>query len=232
MLLLNCACHRIRRCNLARRTGRDCNLRQTEVQNLGVATLGHENIGGLDVAVNDALRVRGIQCVRDLDRQTQQNIGFNGFSGDAMLQRHAIQKLHGDEWAAHLARRFHGWCRCWDGSGQKQLRLLAGNGPVLAGPWPLHQAETSARRIDVELGPRPCKPHPCRHHRASQRCGNARWFGRSFARMLWRVVVQVNEFGDGYFSFAYSALASFRMGMSGSASFRGRRSVRVISLLR
>jgi hypothetical protein len=37
--------------------------------------------------------------------------------------------------------------------------------------------------------------------------------------MLWRVAVQVNEFGGGYFSFAYSALASFRMGMSGSAVF-------------
>ena len=30
----------------------------------------------------------------------------------------------------------------------------------------------------------------------------------------------VNDFGSGYFSFSYSALASFRMGMSGSASFQ------------
>ena len=34
------------------------------------------------------------------------------------------------------------------------------------------------------------------------------------------MAVQVNEFGGRYCSFAYSALASFRMGMSGSASFQ------------
>jgi hypothetical protein len=50
-----------------------------------------------------------------------------------------------------------------------------------------------------------------------------RWFGRSFAGMLWRVAVQVNEFGGGYCSFAYSALASFRMEVSGSASFQSSR---------
>jgi hypothetical protein len=37
--------------------------------------------------------------------------------------------------------------------------------------------------------------------------------GRSFAGMLWRVAGHVNEFGGGYFSFSYSALPSFRMGM-------------------
>jgi hypothetical protein len=40
------------------------------------------------------------------------------------------------------------------------------------------------------------------------------------AEMLWRVAGQVNQFGGGYCSFAYSALASFRIGMSGSASFQ------------
>jgi hypothetical protein len=32
----------------------------------------------------------------------------------------------------------------------------------------------------------------------------------SFAGMLWRVAVHVNEFRSGYFSFSYSALACFR----------------------
>ena len=39
-------------------------------------------------------------------------------------------------------------------------------------------------------------------------------------------MVQVNEFRDGHCSFAYSALASFRMGMSGSASLQKRRLLR------
>ena len=47
-------------------------LRQSEIQNLGGAAFGYENIAGLDVAVNDSFFVRRIQRVRqlnpDLDR--------------------------------------------------------------------------------------------------------------------------------------------------------------------
>jgi len=35
-----------------------------------------------------------------------------------------------------------------------------------------------------------------------------------------RVDCEMARFDSGYFNFAYSALASFRMGMSGSASFQ------------
>ena len=42
-------------------------LRQAKIQNLGMAALGDENISWLDVAVNDTFRVRGVQCVGDLD---------------------------------------------------------------------------------------------------------------------------------------------------------------------
>ena len=42
-------------------------LRQSEVQNLGVAPLGDKNIGGLDVAVDDSFGVRGVKRISDLD---------------------------------------------------------------------------------------------------------------------------------------------------------------------
>jgi hypothetical protein len=52
---------------LAGRTGRKRNLSQPEVQNLGMATLGDENVGGLDVSVDDASSVSGVERVGNLD---------------------------------------------------------------------------------------------------------------------------------------------------------------------
>ena len=43
-------------------------LRQAKVENLGVTTSGEKNIRRLDIAVNDAFAVRGIQRVGELDR--------------------------------------------------------------------------------------------------------------------------------------------------------------------
>jgi hypothetical protein len=47
--------------------------------------------------VNDAFGVCGIQSISDFNHQREQNIGVDGPSIDAVFQRHAIQKFHGDE---------------------------------------------------------------------------------------------------------------------------------------
>jgi hypothetical protein len=49
--------------HVARRTAWQTDLRQAEVQNFGMAALGDENIRRFDVAVDDPLRVRGIQGI-------------------------------------------------------------------------------------------------------------------------------------------------------------------------
>ena len=50
---------------------------QTEVENLGVAAVGDENVGGLDVAVDDSLAVRGFEGVGNFDGQGEQAIEFH-----------------------------------------------------------------------------------------------------------------------------------------------------------
>ena len=59
--------------------------------------LGYKDIGGLDVAVDDTFGVSRVQGVRNLDSQRQNQLGFERTPCDAMLQRQAIQKFHGDE---------------------------------------------------------------------------------------------------------------------------------------
>jgi hypothetical protein len=67
-----------------------------------VAALGDKDVSGLDVAVDDAFRVSGIERVCNLNRQSKQNIGLYGSAADAMLQRYSVEKLHNQERMAIL----------------------------------------------------------------------------------------------------------------------------------
>src|SRR6202035_4018507 len=57
-----------------RRSARRCKLCQTEIEDLRPAARGDKNVGRLDVAVNDAFRVRGIESVGDLDAQFEHSV--------------------------------------------------------------------------------------------------------------------------------------------------------------
>ena len=59
--------------------------------------LGDEDVRRLDVAMHDASGVGRIQCVGDFDRKREQNLSFERTARNAVLQRHPVQKLHGDE---------------------------------------------------------------------------------------------------------------------------------------
>ena len=70
---------------------------QTEVENLGVAAVGDENVCGLDVAVDDSLAVRGFEGVGDFDPEGEQAIEFHRLSLNQMFQGLAAQAFHHDE---------------------------------------------------------------------------------------------------------------------------------------
>ena len=62
-----------------------------------MASLRDENVGGFDVAVDDAFSVRRVQSFRNLDRSIQNAFDFHRAPADALLQRLTLQHLHGDE---------------------------------------------------------------------------------------------------------------------------------------
>jgi hypothetical protein len=72
-------------------------LREAEVEELGVAARADKNVCRLDVAVDDIRGMGGVQCVGDLDPQLQHRIKSEWTVGESVLQRRALQILHGDE---------------------------------------------------------------------------------------------------------------------------------------
>jgi hypothetical protein len=71
-------------------------LRQTEVENLRPVLFTDEDIRRLDVAMDDALGVRGIECVRELDRDIQQVRDLQRSTVDAIAEALAPEGLHHD----------------------------------------------------------------------------------------------------------------------------------------
>src|ERR1700680_465992 len=70
---------------------------QAEVQNLGVPALGDENVRRLNIAVNDAVRVGGVERVGNLDPQIKQLWQGQWALGDALPESRTIEILHRDE---------------------------------------------------------------------------------------------------------------------------------------
>ena len=73
------------------------NFRQPKVENFGVAAVCHEDVRGLDVAVDDSPDVCGIECIGYFNRQGEQTLELHRPAVDQMFQRLPAQALHHDE---------------------------------------------------------------------------------------------------------------------------------------
>src|SRR5690348_17509729 len=56
--------------------------------------------------MNDAARVRRVERVGDFDAPVEKQIERNGIARDAMLERRAFEKLHGDVRLSNFTRSF------------------------------------------------------------------------------------------------------------------------------
>ena len=87
----------LRRCVQGRRAGAiSREFRQPEVEHLGVPAPGDEDVGGLDVAVQDALGVRQLNRVGDLHAQVEHHRQRQRLAADEPIERLAFQVLHRD----------------------------------------------------------------------------------------------------------------------------------------
>src|SRR4029077_8538364 len=60
-------------------------------------TLGDKNVGWLDVTVNDAFRVSGVESVSNFDSEREQSLQLHRATANAVLERGAFKIFHGDE---------------------------------------------------------------------------------------------------------------------------------------
>ena len=91
-----------------------------------VAAIGDEEIGGLDVAMDDAFGVGGIEGIGDADGESSVSIDWQpACPWITCFSVSTLQELHGDEGPADSHRRCRRWCRCWDDSSAEAAARFA-----------------------------------------------------------------------------------------------------------
>ena len=76
--------------------------RQAKVEHFGLAAFGDEDVGRLQVPVNDACRVRRVQRVRDFDGVAEDLVDRERAFAQAAGERFAFQIFHHEETGAVL----------------------------------------------------------------------------------------------------------------------------------
>ena len=155
-----------------RRLGRGPSVRhqlgQPEVEDLGVARRREEEVGRLDVPMNDPFGVRRLQTVGHLQRHRQDLVHLQPLPEHALLQRLALEQLHRDEvLPLVLVDVVDGAdVRVIQGRGRLGLPLEALSAP--GGRATAPRAGTSGRPAASAGCPRPGRRRPCRRRPASR----------------------------------------------------------------
>jgi hypothetical protein len=70
---------------------------QPEIEHLHRAVFSDDDVGGLDVAMDNAAGVSGRECIRDGNRDAQELVQWQAMSGNPCLQARPPHVLHNDE---------------------------------------------------------------------------------------------------------------------------------------
>lgn len=70
---------------------------EAKIENLGLASLGCENVCRLDVALDDSSGVSCVESIGDFRRACQRYFRIERPALNGVLERRAVQKLHGDK---------------------------------------------------------------------------------------------------------------------------------------
>ena len=95
---------------------------EAKIENFDGATVGDENVGGLDVTMDDAFFVRGVEGVGELDADVDGARNGEETEGNQFVEGLAFEQLHGDESPAILFfdgvnGRNAGMIECGSGAG-------------------------------------------------------------------------------------------------------------------
>src|SRR3954470_8765286 len=82
--------------------GRSCQLGEAEVEDLGLSAIGDKDIAGLDVTMDDALRVGCVKCVRTLDGVFEKRLELKRLVLNHSIKLAAFEQFHHDEVASVL----------------------------------------------------------------------------------------------------------------------------------
>jgi hypothetical protein len=70
---------------------------ETEVENLRLTSISHEDVRGLDVPMDDSLRVCRIESICELDSQIEHRFDLQRLTRDPVPECLAFQQFHSDE---------------------------------------------------------------------------------------------------------------------------------------
>jgi hypothetical protein len=89
-------------------------LRQAEIEYLRLTSLSDEQVRGLQVAMDNAPRMRRVQSVGDLDGPVKYRIQCEWLVSYLVLQRLAFHQLHGDVRRTVEFSDLVNRAKCWD----------------------------------------------------------------------------------------------------------------------